>query len=146
MPAHSSTPRGPQEGPPPGQNARLRAGIKIPRPHRERDRMAPVSRSTAPGNSHCAPTLPSSSLVHPASPRLTAPEAPASSKGPSSRDWGPGSWNKAPWASSEHLASGGVERAFYSSAEYRPSAEYHSSAEYRPSAESPRGGSFPASA
>src|ERR1035437_9296915 len=30
------------------QNARLRAGIKMPRPHRERDRMAPVSRSTAP--------------------------------------------------------------------------------------------------
>src|ERR1019366_9496679 len=94
---------------------------------------------------------PSSSLVHPALPRLTAPEAPASSKGPSSRDWGPGSWNKAPWASSEHPASGGVERAsrlsaeyrpsaeYPPSAEYRPSAEYHPSAEYRPSAESPRG-------
>ena len=34
------------EGPPPGQNARLRGGVKIPRTHRERDRMAPVSRAT----------------------------------------------------------------------------------------------------
>lgn len=34
--------------PPSRQNARLRAGIKVPRPHRERDRMAPVSRSAAP--------------------------------------------------------------------------------------------------
>jgi hypothetical protein len=36
------------EGPPPGQNARLRGGVKIPWPYRERDRRAPVSRSTAP--------------------------------------------------------------------------------------------------
>src|ERR1019366_9817635 len=90
--------------------------------------------------------LPTASLVHPALPRLTAPEAPASSKGPSSRDWGPGSRKKAPWASSEHLASGGVERAFHSSAEYRPSADKRPSAEYHSSAESPRGESFPASA
>src|ERR1019366_1028957 len=45
------------EEPPPGQNARLRGGVKIPRPHPERDRMASVSRSTAPDNSHCAPTV-----------------------------------------------------------------------------------------
>ena len=36
------------EGPPPGQNARQLGGVKMPRPHRERDRMAPVSRATGP--------------------------------------------------------------------------------------------------
>src|SRR5664279_4574632 len=36
------------KAPPLGQNARLRGGVKIARPLRERDRMAPVSRSTAP--------------------------------------------------------------------------------------------------
>src|SRR5450759_1634942 len=35
-------------GPPPNLNARLQGGVKIPRPHRERDRMAPVSRATDP--------------------------------------------------------------------------------------------------
>src|SRR5450759_199176 len=35
-------------GPPPNLNARLRGGVKIPRPHRERDRMAPVSRAPGP--------------------------------------------------------------------------------------------------
>src|ERR1017187_6916871 len=41
-------PRGTHEGAPAAQNARLRAGVKMNRPHRERDRMAPVSRSTGP--------------------------------------------------------------------------------------------------
>ena len=48
MPAHSSSPRRAHEGPPPGQNARQLGGVKMPRPHRERDRMAPVSRATGP--------------------------------------------------------------------------------------------------
>src|ERR1035438_32054 len=48
-------PRGRHEGPPPGQNARLRGGVKIPRPHRERDRMAPVSRPTPPRQSPLRP-------------------------------------------------------------------------------------------
>src|ERR1017187_1689224 len=54
--AASRRPKRAHEGLLSGQNARLRGGVKIPRPHRERDRMAPVSRSTAPGNSHCTPT------------------------------------------------------------------------------------------
>src|SRR5450756_45305 len=36
------------EGPPPGQNARQLGGVKIRRPHRERDRMAAVSRAAGP--------------------------------------------------------------------------------------------------
>ena len=36
------------EGPPPGQNARLRAGVKVPRPRRERDRIAMVSTRQSP--------------------------------------------------------------------------------------------------
>jgi hypothetical protein len=36
------------EGPPPGQNARQLGGVKMPRPHRERDRMAPVSTRHSP--------------------------------------------------------------------------------------------------
>ena len=46
--AASWRPKRAHEGLLSGQNARLRGGVKIPRPHRERDRMAPVSRSTAP--------------------------------------------------------------------------------------------------
>src|ERR1035437_258618 len=78
-----------------------------------------VANVWAPGRRVRAVTLQTSSVAipnagrqHPSSsPRLTVPEAPASSKGPSSRDREPGSWNKAPWASSEHPVSGGVGRA-----------------------------------
>ena len=45
--AASRRPERAHERPPNGQNARLRAGVKMNRPHRERDRIAPVSRATA---------------------------------------------------------------------------------------------------
>src|ERR1039458_1774363 len=50
------------ERPPPGQNARLRGGVKMPRPHRERDRMALVSRASGPRQ---FPLRPYSGLANP---------------------------------------------------------------------------------
>jgi hypothetical protein len=57
--------------------------------------------------------------------------------GPSSRDWAPGSSNKAVWASSEQVASDVVERALGSSAAFRSPAECRPSVECLPSAVSP---------
>lgn len=46
--AATRRPRRAHEGPPTDQNARLRDGVKTPRPRRERDRMASVSRAAGP--------------------------------------------------------------------------------------------------